>query len=45
MKRTTIFLTEKQVEKIEKIEQESGLKFSEIVRRAIDMFLESKEEK
>ena len=39
MKRTTLFLTDQQFEKLKEITLESGIKFSELVRRAIDKIL------
>ena len=39
MKRTTIFLTEKQVDKLKATAKASGLAMADLVRRAIDKFL------
>lgn len=36
MKKTTIFITFQQIEKLAKITAKTGIKFSELVRRAID---------
>lgn len=36
MKKTTIFITIQQIEKLKKITLKTGIKFSELVRRAID---------
>ena len=39
MKRTTIFLTKQQFEKLKKLSGASGLAMADLVRRAIDDFL------
>jgi hypothetical protein len=41
MKRTQIFLSDKQIEKIEKEKKETGLCKSEILRRALDQYLKN----
>ena len=41
MKRVTYHLTEQQIEKLRVHSQETGLSVAEIVRRAIDVYLES----
>jgi len=38
MKRTTVFLTEKQATKLKAAADKSGLAMSDIIRRAIDKF-------
>ena len=45
MERTNIFATPKQLEQLREIAKESGLPMAEIIRRAIDMFLEATPEK
>ena len=40
MKRTTLFLPQHYVKKVETFSQATGLLFSEIVRRALDAYLE-----
>jgi predicted DNA-binding protein len=40
MKRTCIFLTEQQLQKLEKASKKTGLKVAELVRRFIDAGLE-----
>ena len=40
MKRTTLFLPEPYVEKLDAFCTASGLTFSEVVRRAVDTYLE-----
>lgn len=40
MRKTTIFITVQQIEKLAKITTKTGIKFSELVRRAIDNLLE-----
>ncbi len=39
MKRTTLFLTDFQLKKLNEITIETEIKFSELVRRAIDLIL------
>ena len=39
MKRTNIYLTEKQQEALRKLSAETGLSVAELIRRAIDLFL------
>ncbi|MBW2010149.1 MAG: CopG family transcriptional regulator [Deltaproteobacteria bacterium] len=39
MKRKNIHLTDKQVEQLEKMAKETGLKVAEIIRRALDDYL------
>lgn len=43
MIRTTLFLTKLQLQQLKKITQKTGIKFSELVRRAIDMILKEYE--
>jgi predicted DNA binding CopG/RHH family protein len=43
MKRTNLYLTEKQHEKISKEAEERGINFSEMFRKIIDNYLEKKE--
>lgn len=40
MKRTCVFLTPKQIQKLEKLAAKTGLKMSELIRRFIDAGLE-----
>lgn len=40
MKRTTVFLTEKQVKALEKLQHKTGARPAEMIRRAIDAWLE-----
>jgi predicted DNA-binding protein len=42
MERTNIYLTKPQLEKLRKLAIESGLTVAELVRRAIDKYLESR---
>lgn len=39
MKRTNLYLTEKQVERLKERSEKEGLAFAELVRRAVDAFL------
>lgn len=39
MKRTNLYLTEKQVERLKQRSEQEGLSLAELVRRAIDAFL------
>lgn len=39
MKRTTLYLTERQVERLKARAEQEGLAFAELVRRAVDAFL------
>jgi hypothetical protein len=43
-KRTTIFLNSKQLERLEKDRIKNGMRFSEQIRRAIDLYLKKEEE-
>ena len=43
MKKTTIFITIQQIEKLKEITNKTGIKFSELVRRAIDGLIEGDE--
>lgn len=45
MKRTQIFLTEKQVETITKEAEKSEIRFSEMLRRIVDFYFENQPEK
>jgi predicted DNA-binding protein len=40
MKRVAFHLTEQQIERLQKVSKETGLKVAELIRRAIDNFLE-----
>jgi len=40
MKRVAFHLTEQQIKKLQKVSKETGLKVAELIRRAIDKFLE-----
>ena len=40
MKRTTLFLPEHHIEKLDAFCKATGLTFSEVVRRAVDVYLE-----
>ena len=42
MKRVNHMLTEKQVEELRRISEETGLSYSEILRRALDGWLQSR---
>ena len=39
MKRTNLYLTEKQVERLQRRAEKEGLAIAELVRRAVDAFL------
>jgi hypothetical protein len=39
MKRTNLYLTEKQVERLKERAEREGLAFAELVRRAVDAYL------
>lgn len=41
MKRTQIFLSNQQIEKLEKEQKETGLSKGEILRRALDKYLKN----
>ena len=41
MKRTTIYLTEEQRQRIHKVAQAKNITFSELIRRAIDAYLDA----
>lgn len=45
MKRINYHLTENQIEALKKIKRETGLSLAEIVRRALDNFLENIDKK
>lgn len=45
MKRTQVFLPEWQIEKLNRISQQKGISKGEIIRRAIENYLEKEEEK
>ena len=45
LKRTTIFLNSKQLERLEKDRAKNGIKQSEQIRRAIDEYLSREEKK
>ena len=42
MERTNIYLTKKQLNKLRELSRETELTVAELVRRAIDLFLEKK---
>lgn len=42
MKRKDMYFTDQQVEKLNLIETETGIKFSELVRRAVDEYLDGR---
>ncbi|WP_415838235.1 ribbon-helix-helix protein, CopG family [Polaromonas hydrogenivorans] len=42
MKRTNIYLTEPSVEKLQELSKQTGLSVAELIRRAIDGFLNKK---
>ncbi len=39
MKRTSLFLTKHQIEILQKLQKQTGLKMSEQIRRAIDKYI------
>ena len=41
MKRMAFHLTEKQIKILKELSQKTGLKFAELIRRAIDNFIKS----
>ncbi len=41
MKRTNIHLTDKQIKELKRQKEETGLTVAELVRRAVDMLLDS----
>lgn len=45
MKRTQIFLTEHQIEKINQEAGKSGINFSEMLRRCVDFYFKQNDEK
>ena len=42
MKRVDLYMTEQQIKALNQISEQTGLSFSELVRRAIDLFTERK---
>jgi len=42
MKRTALFLREKQIEKLQKLSDRTGAPVAELIRRAIDVYLVSR---
>ena len=42
MKRTTIFLSQEQQEKLARLHAKTGAPVSELIRRAIDLYLKTK---
>ena len=40
MKKTTHYLSERQYQRLRELAQDTGLKVSELIRRAIDVFLD-----
>jgi predicted DNA-binding protein len=45
MKRTALFLREEQVEKLQKLSDKTGAPVAELVRRAIDKYLQERAKK
>jgi hypothetical protein len=45
MKRINIHLTSEQIAEIKRLSEKSGLKFAELVRRAVDAFIEKERAK
>lgn len=45
MKKYNLYLTEPQIEALTEISEEKGLSVSEVIRRALDAYLEEEEEK
>jgi predicted DNA-binding protein len=43
MKRTALFLKEQQLEKLQKLSEKTGAPVAELVRRAIDAYLHSRQ--
>jgi predicted DNA-binding protein len=44
MKKLNFYLTEKQYQKLQEISRSTGLTMAEIIRRAMDMYLEQRKE-
>ena len=44
MKRVNYYLTEKQLEKLQKLSKDTDLSVSEHIRRAIDLYLQEKKD-
>lgn len=42
MKRTALFLREEQIEKLEKLSDKTGAPLAELIRRAIDKYLQER---
>jgi predicted DNA-binding protein len=45
MKRVTYHLTEQQIAKLKRLSEKTGLKVADLIRRAVDEYLEKKEDK
>ena len=45
MKKYNLYLTELQIESLTQISEQKGLSVSEVIRRALDAYLEEEEEK
>jgi predicted DNA-binding protein len=45
MKRTSLFLTERQLERLGRLASKTGIPVAELIRRILDEYLESKESK
>lgn len=45
VKRTNIYLSENQLKQFKKLSKEKGIAFSELIRRALDQFLEKQNRK
>lgn len=45
MKKYNLYLTEPQIESLTQISEQKGLSVSEVIRRALDAYLEEEEEK
>jgi predicted DNA-binding protein len=43
MKRTAIFLTATQVERLKKLQRETGAHMAETIRRALDLYLDKRD--
>lgn len=45
MERISLFLTEKQIERLKRLSEESGLPVAELIRRAVDEYLDKVSQK
>lgn len=45
MKRTSLFLTERQLERLAKVADKKGIPVAELIRRILDEYLDAKESK